>query len=464
MINTFIIDHFGWLFSLGTALMLFTCVIITFHPIGKTIIGGAHAVPLLNTWRWFSIVLCTTIATGLIFWGTAEPIMHLNNPPAFSATKAGTEIAAQNAMSYMYLHWTFTPYAIYTIPAIMFALAFYNEKRSFSLKSTLFPFIKKGQSKWLGISIDSICLYSLVAGMSASLGAGIITLSGGLKSIWAFDDAALLFIITLVIVITFVVSASTGLLRGIRILSELNVRIFILLAVFVFIFGPAGSIFRQMFHGLSAYFTNLPSFSFISIIYPDDPWPKSWTTFNWANWLAWAPITALFLGRLGVGYTVRKFMMINWLLPSLFGFIWMSIFSGTAIDMQMNQGIDLQSLLAERGPESIIYRLFDTLPLSNVLAAIFLFTAFLSYVTAADSNTEAMGAISSTGISADNPSPPVLIKIVWGVTIGAVAFTMVSLAGIEGVKMLSNLGGVPALLLIIVINVGLLKLLFTFKK
>jgi glycine betaine transporter len=460
LVNNFIIDHFGWLFSVGTALMLLTCIVIMFHPIGKTKIGGELAVPMLNTWRWFSIVLCTTIATGLIFWGTAEPIMHLNNPPSFSGANAGSDTAATNAMSYMYLHWTFTPYAIYTIPAIMFALAFYNEKRSFSLKSTLFPFLKQGQSKWLGISIDSICLYSLVAGMSASLGAGILTLSGGLKSIWAIDSKVLLLLITLAIVVTFVVSASTGLLRGIRILSVFNVRIFILLAVFVLIFGPTVSIFHQMLAGFSAYITNLPTFSFISIVYPDDPWPKSWTTFNWANWLAWAPITALFLGRLGVGYTVKKFMVINWLLPSLFGLIWMSIFSGAALDMQLNQGIDLQHLLSVSGPESIIYRLFDSLPLSNIIAAIFLFTAFLSYVTAADSNTEAMGAISSVGISTENQSPTVLIKIVWGATIGAVAFTMVSLAGIEGVKMLSNLGGIPALLLIIVINIGLIKLLF----
>jgi choline-glycine betaine transporter len=172
----------------------------------------------------------------------------------------------------------------------------------------------------------------------------------------------------------------------------------------------------------------------------------------------------LFLGRLSYGYTVRQFMIVNWILPSLFGMIWMSIFSGTVIDMQLNQGINLNGLLSTLGPESIVYKMFETLPMKGMIAVVFLFTAFLSYVTAADSNTEAMGGISSTGISPDTPSPPKFIKVLWGITIGAVAFIMISLAGVDGVKMLSNLGGLPALFLIIAINTGLIKVLFFTKK
>lgn len=463
-INDFILDRFGWLFSAGTLMMLLSCLIIFLHPISKRRIGGEGAKPLLTKWRWFSIVICTTIATGIIFWGIAEPIFHVMSPPSFSGVEANTPAAGEYALSVMYLHWTFTPYAIYTIPAVMFALAFYNEKRSFSLKSTLYPFIKSGKHKWLGIGIDGICLYALVAGMAASLGAGILTLSGGLKSIFGLESDFILIFITITIVAAFVISAITGLMKGIRILSDINVRIFIILAIFIFVFGPTGSILIQSIKSLGLYFQNLPEFSLISILHPDAPWPKSWTSFNWANWLAWAPITALFLGRLSYGYTVKQFMIVNWILPSLFGVIWMSIFSGTAIDMQINQGIGLGKLLEAAGPESIIYRVFEELPWSNIMAVVFLFTAFLSYVTAADSNTEAMGGISSTGISPDTPSPPIFIKIIWGLTIGAVAFVMVSMAGIDGIKMLSNLGGLPALLLIIVVNLGLLKVLFISKK
>ncbi|MFT6055373.1 MAG: choline-glycine betaine transporter [Roseivirga sp.] len=463
-INDFILDKFGWLFSLGTLLMLLSCVVIFFHPISKQRIGGQHAKPILSKWRWFSIVICTTIATGIIFWGTAEPIYHLNAPPSFSGLEAGSSAAAEYSLSIMYLHWTFTPYAIYTIPAIMFALAFYNEKRSFSLKSTLYPFIPSGKVKWLGVGIDSICLYALVAGMSASLGAGILTLSGGMKNLFGFESDFLLLIVTVCIVSAFVLSAISGLMKGIRILSDINIRIFITLAIFVFIFGPTWTIISQAFNAGLSYLKHLPEFSLVSVLHPNDPWPKSWTSFNWANWLAWAPITALFLGRLSYGYTVKQFMVVNWILPSLFSMVWMSIFSGTVIDMQLNQGIDLNSLLINLGPESMVYRMFETLPVKGIVASLFLFTAFLSYVTAADSNTEAMGGISSTGISPDSPSPSKFIKVIWGVTIGAVAFVMISLAGVEGVKMLSNLGGLPSLFLIIAINLGLIKVLFFSKK
>jgi len=171
--------------------------------------------------------------------------------------------------------------------------------------------------------------------------------------------------------------------------------------------------------------------------------------------MAWAPITALFLGRIGYGYTVRKFLLFNWLLPSFFGIAWMSIFSGTAISLEMNGLRSLSESLAIDGPESIIYELLEYIPFSSILAAVFLITAFLSYVTAADSNTEAMGGISSTGISPESPAPPVFIKLVWGITIGTVAFVMINMAGIEGIKMLSNLGGLPA------INIGIIYLLIT---
>jgi glycine betaine transporter len=460
-INNFILDNFGWLFSAGTTLMLLTCIFISFHPIGNKKIGGEGAQPFLTKWRWFSIVLCTTIATGIIFWGTAEPLFHLSAPPSFHGAEAGSQEAANNAMGYMYLHWTFTPYAIYSVPALMFALAFYNRRKSFSLHSTLFPLLGNKQQPKLASFIDSICLYALVAGMAASLGAGILTLSGGIRNLTGYESEWLQLVITFLIVGSFIISAVSGLMKGIRILSDINARIFVVLALFALIFGPTWAIVEHAFHGLISYFSTLPEMSLVSILHPEDPWPKSWTSFNWANWLAWAPITALFLGRLAYGYTVRQFLVFNWMLPSLFGMIWMSIFSGMTLDFELSKDLGLMSLLQAQGPESVIYRIFEQLPLRYIIAPLFLITAFLSYVTAADSNTEAMGGISSTGISPDAPTPPTSIKIVWGITIGAVAFIMINMAGIDGIKMLSNLGGLPSLFLLVVVNIGLLYLMFS---
>lgn len=442
--------------------MLITCIVLIFHPIGKKRIGGQDAKPFLSKWRWFSIVLCTTIATGIIFWGTAEPLFHIDTPPSFSKVQAGSSEAANQSLSYMFLHWTFTPYAIYTIPALMFALAFYNKNRSFSLKSTLFPITPKTGGNKLAALIDGICLYALVAGMAASLGAGILTLSGGIKNLTNYENQWLLLVIAALIVAAFTLSAISGLMKGIRILSDINTRIFVLLAIFILVFGPTKSIFDQFINGFVLYLKELPEMSLVSIVHADDPWPKSWTTFYWANWLAWAPITALFLGRLSYGYTVRQFLIFNWMFPALFSLFWMSIFSGTTLHLEL-EGLGLTDLLKAQGPESIMYRVFEEFPLQPVIAGLFLLTAFLSYVTAADSNTEAMGGISSTGISPDSPSPPVSIKVIWGITIGAVAYIMINQAGIDGIKMLSNLGGLPSLFLIIAVNIGLIYLLVSKK-
>lgn len=461
-INAFILDHFGWLFSAGTSLMLVTCIVLYIHPMGKKKIGGPHAQPMLSKWRWFSIILCTTIATGILFWGTAEPLYHLSNPPSFMGADPFSEQAADNAMGFMFLHWTFTPYAIYVLPALMFALAFYNRQKSFSLHSTLFPFQKTSQEKsWFGTLIDGICLYALVAGMAASLGAGILTLTGGIRNLTGIEVDGLPAAITLIVVLSFTISAVTGLMKGIRFLSDINTRIFVLLALVLFILGPSQDILTRSASGLLNYFQHLPEMSLVSILHPKDIWPKEWTTFNWANWMAWAPITALFLGRIGYGYTVRKFLLFNWLLPSFFGMIWMSIFSGTAISLEMNGLRSLSESLVQNGAESIIYELFEYIPFSSILVVIFLITAFLSYVTAADSNTEAMGGISSTGISPEAPAPPVFVKLIWGITIGIVAFVMINMAGIDGIKMLSNLGGLPALFLLVTINIGIIYLLIT---
>ena len=463
-LNDFVINKFGWLFSGGTLMMVLTCVVLYFHPISKRKIGGSDAVPFLNKWQWFSIVLCTTIATGILFWGSAEPIYHITSPPEFANLSPKSQSSAAFAMSIMYLHWSFTPYAIYAVPAVVFALAFYNKKRSFSLESTLFPFSNNKSNKWVGIFIDGICLFALVAGMAASLGAGILTLSGGLDYLLNWNPEWILLILTLTIVLSFVLSAVSGLMKGIRILSDINARIFIVIALFVLITGDTFSIIKLSLEGFGLYIKNFFEYGTLSIIHPEDPWPKSWTTFYWANWLAWAPITALFLGRLGRGYTIRQFLLFNWVIPSLFGIFWMSVISGTSIDLFLNKGFEFGGLLETQGPESIIYKIFEALPLSKIVALIFLITTFLSYVTAADSNTEAMSGISSTGISPDSPAPSIFIKVIWGMIIGGVAYVMVNIAGIGGIKMLSNLGGLPALFLIVLINIGLIKYLFFSNK
>lgn len=444
--------------------MVMLCIVIFISPLGKIKIGGKDAKPLLNHYRWFSIILCTTIAVGILFWGSAEPIYHISNPPTSThlltdADKVGF------SMSTVFMHWSFTPYAIYTIPALLFALGYYNKKHPFSLSSMLFPIARNTDRKWWSILLNNICLFALVAGMAASLGAGIMSLSGGISSLGNIENGTLLTcMITILIVAAFTISAATGLLKGIRILSSINVAIFIALCLLVALLGPTKDLVSYMITGIKDYIVNFIPHSLSFGAFSDKSWTHGWTTFYWANWMAWAPVTALFLGRISYGYTVRQFILFNWLIPSLFGIVWMTIFSGTSLYYELQGGLDLSQQLNQSGPESIIYIVLEQFPFSKVLVIIFLISMLISYVTAADSNTEAMSGISTSGLSPDSPNPPNYIKYIWGILVGAVAWIMISFSGIEGVKMLSNLGGLPALFLLMLCCVGILVLLIRGRK
>ncbi len=458
-LNTTLLDSFSWFFSLGSFYLLVLVVAVYFSPLGKVRIGGNEASPLLSKTRWFSITLCTTLAVGVLFWTTAEPIYHLNFPPASWGLVPGSVDAAKFSMSAMLLHWSFTPYAIYAVPSLVFALAFYNMRLPFSIGSSLQPVFGNHVLGKSGQVIDTVALYALVAGMASSLGTGAITLVGGVGE---FTDITTnpftLAVAVSLIVSTFVASAASGLHKGIARLSAVNAYLLLFLGLFVFVFGPTIYILSFGTQGLGSYLGNFFELSLFTGAVSGDDWPQKWSVFNWAVWFAWAPIAALFLGKIGRGYTVREFIQINLVYPSLFAIVWISIFSGTAIHIDMTQAGILNSTLNTLGPEKLLYFVFNRLPLSELMTGVLIFVAFISYVTAADSNTDAIGNLCTTGFNADSEEKAGLgVKVLWGSIIGIVSWTMVSFVGIDGIKMLSNLGGLPAAIIILATSLTLCR-------
>lgn len=445
--NDWILRHFGPAFAIAGIAFLLLLGIVALSPLGKTVIGGAEAQPLLGRWRWFAVTLCTTIATGILFWGVAEPLFHLNDPPAMLGLKPGSDGAAAFAMSTMFLHWTLTPYAIYTVAALAFALAYYNRAEPFRLSSLFSPLIGQRAHGPVGTVIDIICLFALVAGMAASMGAGILALGGGVEGITGIGGRWLPWAIAAAIVATFVASAALGLQRGITRLSVVNIWLFFAIMLFVLIAGPFADLPRLAAAGGSDFVSSFFARNLGSDV--DLDWHRQWTIFNWANWFAWAPVTALFLGRLAVGYSVRAFILFNLLLPSLFGALWMIIMAGSTILIDQQSGGTLYGVLTSQGPDPLLYRLFSELGGGTVVLTVLIVAIFLSYVTAADSNVSAMAALSTHGISPLAPEGPLAVKIVWGITVGLVAIVLVSAAGLDGIRMMSILGGFPALFVII---------------
>ncbi|MFC0269585.1 BCCT family transporter [Kushneria aurantia] len=456
-LNSLVLDNFSWLFSLGSLYMLVLAVIVYVSPLGRVRIGGENAEPLLSKLRWFSITLCTTLAVGILFWTTAEPLYHYHSPPSGMDIAATSPDAARFAISTMFLHWTLTPYAIYAMPALLFALVLYNRRQRFSIASMFEPLFGFSRVRRVGGLIDAVALYALVAGMASSLGTGALTITGGINSYIGGEASPLkLALVTAAIVVTFVVSAATGLQRGIARLSSLNTWLLLGLGVFVLVTGPTLYMLGLGTESLGNYLDNFFTKSLYTGTAANDDWAQSWSIFYWAVWFAWAPVTALFLGRISRGYTVRDFINIALIFPALFSMIWIVIFSTAALKFDIDSGSQLYDVLSNKGIDQVLYTLFGNLPLSAITVPVLLFVAFISYVTAADSNTDAIGNLCTRGLTADSDMSGALpVKIVWGAVIGIVAWVMTSFVGIDGIKMLSNLGGLPAMLMILLASLSL---------
>ncbi|MCP3032370.1 BCCT family transporter [Halobacillus sp. A1] len=456
--NNWVINELGWLFSVAGLLMVAGCIGAYFSPLGNVRIGGREAKPSLGMVTWFAIALTTTIAT-LTFWSLVEPIYHVSQPPASLGIEPHSPEAAMFSLSTMYLHWTITPYAIYTVPTVVFAFVYYNMRLPYSLSSPLVPlFGERMINGKVGSVVDAVSLYTLATGMAASMGTSILNLSGGINYVSGIESTPLLWaIVAAVVMFTFVISSSTGLMKGIRYLSNINIRVFVILTIFVFIVGPTSFILNAGTESFGNFLTNFFEKSLFTGELSNDPWPGGWTTFYWASWFAWAMIISLFLGRVAYGYKVKTVILVNFVFPAIFGAIWISVFGGTALFSDLNGG-GLTDLLASSGPETVLYGVFAALPWSQLIIPFFIFIVFVTFVTACDSNNAAMSGISSHGISPENPEPSTVIKVVWGVTVSVISWTMISFANIDGVKMLNNLGGVPALFLELVVFGSLMKI------
>lgn len=463
-INDWILDTLSNVFAIGSFIFVLTCIWAALSPLGKIKIGGASAKPLLSRWNWIAITLTTTVAIGILFWAAAEPIYHLYDPAGLPYTSTSRE-AAKFSMASLYMHWSFTPYAIYTIPGLTFALCYYNLKKPFSLSSPISVLTGRSVPPLASQCLDGLALLALAFGLSASLGAGILSISGGIDRVSPLIAGPVLTgFVALFIVSAFFLSSVSGLHKGIRVLSDINTKIFIGLMIFVLIAGPTWQILNLGGAAFATYLTEFIPRSLTLPPYNNREWLNSWTVFYFANWMAWAPLAALFLGKIARGYTVRSYILVNLIIPAFFSIIWMMIFGGLAVTTELGDPQSLNQILENGGPEHVLYAVLDALPFASILALIIIVISFLSYVTAADSNLDVISNLTLKQCADGSAPAPASrkfslgFKFIWAVAVGFAAWVMTALSGIDGVKMLSNLGGLPALFIILTFNIVLIIL------
>jgi len=440
----------GWLVSLSALMLVVVCTLVYVSPFGRVVIGGPRAKPMLTKWQLFAIVLTINIAAGILFWGPVEPLYHFRSPPASLGIEPNSPESAAFAMSTVLLHWTWTPYAFPSVIGLMFAFAYYNMKRPFTLGAPLSPLLGRHSVGAGGQVVDAICLYALVLAMGASLGGAMMQMGGGVNYVLGISEPpskTTMGLIALAILVTAILSAVSGIKKGILRIAKVNTWFLIGFLVFVFLFGPTRFILSFATEGLGQLLDHYFGKLLFTGAASQDPWPQKWTQMFFSAYLAWAPIMSVFLGRIIYGHTVRTFLLFNILLPGLFTGMWMAILCGSSIHLEMFENAGLIADLDLKGVESVLYTFMEHFPLVEIMVPIFLFTAFMSFVSTADSNLSAMSGISSSGISPERPEASTIIKIAWGATLGAVAWILTSSAHLEAVRMLSSLGGLPGLVL-----------------
>ncbi|SDL10845.1 BCCT family transporter [Natronincola ferrireducens] len=467
-ISDFQYNWFGWLYSLMALANLAILAWLFVSKYGSVKLGGEDAKPILSRWSWFAISLCGGIGTGIVFWGIAEPIFHLNSPIPGLNQVAGSAEAALSALSVSMIHWGIPAYAHYCLFGVAVGFAIYNMKLPFRISSVLYPIFGKKSFETVGDIVDNVCLFAIAVSVSAILAVASLQFGAGFNAVFGLEPNNLVRGITLIVIVaTFIISSYTGLQKGIRQLSDLNAKVFIGLLVFIFIFGATR--FSMFFtveaigESISTFFTRMTYLGAIE----DDKWPMWWTVIYWIWMIVYAPMVGLFLGRIAKGRTIREFIIMNLIVPASFAVLWFGVFGSNAIHLEMTQGGEIWNVIQTQGLEASVFSFLQNFPLAFLTSIAFMITLFLSVVTLCDSMTSTVASLSINASNATEVEPPNSIKIFWGLVMSSVAFlsiiaTTQSTEGaidvIQSTKLLPMTAALPVLFIFVLVGISMVKM------
>ncbi|WP_286976470.1 BCCT family transporter [Pseudomonas sp.] len=467
----FSLSDFAWLYQLLAISVLGIVGYIFFSKAGDIRLGGANAKPTFSMASNFAMALTGGIATGVVTYSVNEPIIYLGNiygEIANQSFAANSAEAAVFALARCFHNWSFIPYAMYSIVGLMIAYMHYNRKKSFSIAATLSPVIgENNQRPWVKSLINIVAVLAIALGLASSLGAGLALIGSGIEAQYGIKSSPMTWLVlSLLITAVFVTSALSGLKRGIQFLSSINAYIFYAFVIILLIVGPVSYIFNLSVTSIGYWLNNFFLWSFDTKESGGEALVTWWTMYDWSIWIAYAPLMGLFLARISYGRTLRQFLIINWILPSVFGMVWFAIWGASAIKWQLDGTLDLVQIVSDHGAVSGLWGFLQHLPMSAVLVPLAIFTLIISFATAADSMTSTIASICTKNIRADEESPKSQ-KIIWGLSISAIAFIMVAFGGgaqgVEGIKYLAAAGGFTVLFLFILIAAAAARV-FVFKN
>ncbi|MFD0958481.1 BCCT family transporter [Paenibacillus chungangensis] len=449
VMQRFFLVNFGWFFQLAATYFLFFALFLIFSRYGKIKLGKNEDKPDFNRPTWFAMLFSAGMGIGLLFFGVSEPISHFASPPV---GEGGTGEAARIALRYTYLHWGFHAWAIYAVIALALAYFKFRKGHPGLMSATLYPLLGERTKGAVGTVIDTIAVIATIFGVAASLGLGAAQINSGLHYLTGLPNTyGVQLVIIAIVTVLFLISAGTGVKRGIKYLSNANMGLALVLLLLVFVLAPTVFLLNLLTTTFGEYVQNLLVMGTRLAPFNKEnaEWLRNWTIFYWAWWIAWAPFVGTFIARVSKGRTVREFVIAVLIIPTLVCAVWFGIFGGTGIYMEYQQGFDVsgQSL------ETALFYVYQHLPLSMPLIIVTLLLVSTFFITSADSATFVLGMQTTRG----SLEPPTSVKFVWGFVLSASAAVLMASGGLSGFQTAIIVSGFPLGIVLILMTLGLLK-------
>ncbi|MCH4825374.1 BCCT family transporter [Planococcus halocryophilus] len=443
---------FGWYYMLIMTLVLVVVGFLIISPYGNIRLGNAEDRPEFRTPTWVAMLFSAGLGIGLVFYGSYEPLSHFIISPA--TAEPGTQAAFQESMQRTFFHYGFNAWAMYGIVALVLAYFQFRKGERGLISSTLKPIFGDKMNTGWGTMIDVIAIFATVFGVATSLGFGAVQINGGLSFLFGItNNNWSQLIIIAIITVLFLASAWSGLSRGIKYLSNINMVLAVLLLALVVILGPTLLILNVFTQSFGEYIQNLMAISTKTEAFSSEnrQWLDAWTIFYWAWWISWAPFVSMFIARVSRGRTIREFLIYVVLLPTLLCAIWFSTFGATAIDIQQRGAVDL----TDGAVETILFMVFNEMPFGFGLSIIAILLLLTFFISSADSATFVLGMQSTNG----SLTPVNSVKIVWGILQSAIAAILLSVGGLAAIQNTIIIAALPFSFVMILMIWSLLKAL-----
>lgn len=455
-----IFANFSWFYVLAFSVFLGFLVILSVSSLGNIKLGNDEEEPEFGFLSWLAMLFAAGMGVGLMFFGVAEPLTHYLS----DITTGSAEHKQQEALLHTLFHWGIHAWAVYGTIALALAYFGFRYKLPLALRSCFYPLLKERINGKLGDLIDIMALLATLFGVITTLGFGASQLGAGLHQLgWISENSFSLQVVVIAVVMSLAIfSAISGVGKGVKILSELNLTLAFCLLIFVLVAGPTLYLLSAFSDNIGTYLSNLVQLSFKTYVYEQEHtgWFSGWTILYWAWWCSWAPFVGLFIARISKGRTIREFIFGVLVIPSMFGILWFTVFGNTAI--WLNDG-DAAGTLGQMisSPETLLFKFLDYLPLSGVTGLVSLVVISLFFITSADSGIYVLNNIASRDKSL---AAPRWQAVMWGVLMSTVAIVLMQSGGLANLQTMTLLVALPFAMLMLLMCFSLWKGLNADKK